>query len=585
MSFKLELLPDGWAVGTIPDLISDGVFTDGDWVETKDQDPSGNIRLLQLADIGDGYFINKSSRYMNLQTAKYLNCTFLSEKDVLIARMPDPLGRACLMPALNYQAVTVVDVCVVRGNKEHFSPHWLMYFINSPDFRNAIASLQSGSTRKRISRGNLSKIKLPIPPRNEQTRIVEKLEELFSDLDDGVLELKAAQIKLSQYRQSLLKSAVEGSLTAEWREQNKVQETGEQLLEQLLKERREHWEKEKLSEFEAKGKSPPNDWQKKYPEPVQPDSTDLPDLPEGWTWATLSQIGWLDRGRSKHRPRNAEHLYGGKFPFIQTGDIREADTYITSSSRTYSEAGLAQSRLWPKGTMCITIAANIGETAILGIDACFPDSVVGFIPALPEMQVEFVELVFRTLKQKLEEEAPATAQKNINLAVLSKVVIPLPPLSEQDFIVKQLSTAFTAINIQDHETKKGLVRAEAQRKNILKEAFSGQLVLQNPKDAPASVLLEKIKADRVELDKKTNPKRTKKITSIKVNAMETIEEVLKSRTDWMDAQEAFRECGVTDGTDTDRIEELYAELRKLDKDGRLDVERHGDYDVLKLKVE
>lgn len=563
---KLESLPKGWVELPLGEVIH----------PQKGKKPSD---LGEKSDHRTIPYINIKAFEKGIFTeyAPEQDMPYCEEKDILLVWDGARAGLA------GRGVKGYVGSTLSRINSDLVNSDYLFHFMHS--IYGTLNTQTKGVGIPHINPNVLNNIPFYLPPENEQFRIVEKLEELLSELDDGVSELKAAQIKLSQYRQSLLKSAVEGSLTADWREKNKVQETGEQLLERILKERREHWEKDKLSEFEAKGKSPPNYWQKKYPEPVQPDSTDLPDLPEGWTWATLSQIGWLDRGRSKHRPRNAKHLYGGSFPFIQTGDIRESDTYIMSSGRTYSDAGLAQSRLWPKGTMCITIAANIGETAILGIDACFPDSVVGFIPALPEMQVEFVELVFRTLKQKLEEEAPATAQKNINLAVLSKVVIPLPPLSEQDFIVKQLSTAFTAINIQDHETKKGLVRAEAQRKNILKEAFSGQLVLQNPKDAPASVLLEKIKADRVELDKKTNPKRTKKTTSIKVNAMETIEEVLKSRTDWMDAQEAFRECGVTDGTDTDRIEELYAELRKLDKDGRLDVERHGDYDVLKLKVE
>ena len=239
---EIEKLPRGWAMTTIPSLISGGVFTDGDWVESKDQDPDGSVRLLQLADIGDGFFINKSNRFLNEETANYLNCTYLKPNDVLVARMPDPLGRACLMPKLKQASVTVVDVCVIRPAKnEHFNSSWIMHFINSPDFRGKIAALQSGSTRKRISRGNLSKIEFPLPPRNEQDRIVEKLDELFSELDAGVNELKAAQVKLNNYRQSLLKSAVEGVLTQKWRNDNKgkIEETGQELLNRILIERKQ----------------------------------------------------------------------------------------------------------------------------------------------------------------------------------------------------------------------------------------------------------------------------------------------------------------------------------------------------------
>ncbi|MBE7526228.1 MAG: restriction endonuclease subunit S [Burkholderiales bacterium] len=190
-------LPRGWAYACLPELISsDGVFVDGDWVESKDQDPDGNVRLIQLADIGDGRYLDKSNRFLNQSKAIELGCTFLKRGDVLVARMPDPLGRACIFLDDRKQAVTVVDVCVVRGRLEHFDHTWLMHFINSPSFRADIHSLQSGSTRNRISRGNLSTLKLPVPPRAEQTRIVAKLEELLSDLDAGVAELKAAQKKL-----------------------------------------------------------------------------------------------------------------------------------------------------------------------------------------------------------------------------------------------------------------------------------------------------------------------------------------------------------------------------------------------------
>jgi type I restriction enzyme S subunit len=135
----------------------------------------------------------------------------------------------------------------------------------------------------------------------EQTRIVAKLEELLSDLDAGVAELKAAQKKLAQYRQSLLKAAVEGALTAEWRAKNTPTETGAQLLERILTERRARWEAKQLAKFKEQGKTPPKDWQKKYPEPVQPDTTDLPELPEGWVWITLiRRLAMITRAGSEH---------------------------------------------------------------------------------------------------------------------------------------------------------------------------------------------------------------------------------------------------------------------------------------------
>lgn len=152
------------------------VFVDGDWVESKDQDPDGDVRLIQLADIGDGYFIDKSSRYLTKDKAKLLRCTFLKEGDILIARMPDPLGRACVFPKMEQECVTVVDVCIIRPNPKTTDSRWLMHCINSEITRNQINSYISGATRQRISRGNLSKIEIDFPPLEEQRRIASILD-------------------------------------------------------------------------------------------------------------------------------------------------------------------------------------------------------------------------------------------------------------------------------------------------------------------------------------------------------------------------------------------------------------------------
>ena len=161
-------------------------------------------------------------------------------------------------------------------------------------------------------------------------------------------------------------------------------------------------------------------------------------LPDGWQNVKLSDLGEINRGRSRHRPRYAEHLYGGPYPFIQTGDIKNSGGRITHYQQTYSEAGLAQSRLWPSGTLCITIAANIAETAILTFPACFPDSVVGFVADQSKCDVRFVEYSFRYLKRKIQHEASGSVQDNINLQTLEKLRLLLPPLPEQRAIASIL---------------------------------------------------------------------------------------------------------------------------------------------------
>lgn len=158
-----------------------------------------------------------------------------------------------------------------------------------------------------------------------------------------------------------------------------------------------------------------------------------------WPQSTLAEVGTLERGRSRHRPRYAFHLFGGPYPFIQTGEVREARKYIRKFEQTYSEAGLAQSRLWPKGTLCITIAANIAELAILSFDACFPDSVLGFTPDKDKADLDFIYYTLTYFQRELKHAGEGSVQDNINLSTFEDIRFPMPTLVEQRAIATVLS--------------------------------------------------------------------------------------------------------------------------------------------------
>ena len=178
---------------------------------------------------------------------------------------------------------------------------------------------------------------------------------------------------------------------------------------------------------------------------------------KGWKTNKLGELGLLARGVSKHRPRNAPELLGGTMPLIQTGDVANAEMYITTYNSTYSDLGVSQSKVWKAGTLCITIAATIGKCAILSFDACFPDSVVGFMAESSKTNNEYMFFIFKCLQKILEMNAPAVAQKNINLAVLNALQIPLPPLSLQ----QQFAEKISAIEAQKELVKQSIAETQA----------------------------------------------------------------------------------------------------------------------------
>jgi type I restriction enzyme S subunit len=190
----------------------------------------------------------------------------------------------------------------------------------------------------------------------------------------------------------------------------------------------------------------------------------------------LPEVGELGRGKSKHRPRNDPRLYGGQYPFIQTGDVARSGGRVTMHSQTYNEAGLAQSRLWPERTVCITIAANIADSGFLSYPACFPDSVVGLIANEAVALPEYMELFIRTAWRDLAAFAPATAQANINLAILSEVAVALPPIEEQREIVRRASRMLQLADDLLARCDSAVRSVHRTSQAVLAKAFRGELV-------------------------------------------------------------------------------------------------------------
>ena len=389
---------------------------------------------------------------------------------------------------------------------------FLCHQLNTTDYHPFV----TGSTRLKLTSSAMKQIPMVVPPAAEQTRIVAKLEELLSDLDAGVAELKAAQKKLAQYRQSLLKAAVEGTLTAEWRAKHTPAETGAQLLERILQERRARWEAKQLARFKEQGKTPPKDWQKKYPEPVQPDTTGLPELPQGWIWASLDMLGEIASGVAKGTKRDSD-VEVREVPYLRVAnvqrgflDLAEVKT-ILATERDIVELTLqAGDILFNEG----------GDRDKLGRGWVWRDQVANCIhqnhvfrmrpylrEALPELISHHGNTFGKTWFQNAGKQTTNLA--SINMTMLRIFPVPLGPAVEQRELLNQLEVQIEHLDRQQQAVELALKQSTAQRQNILRAAFEGQLVPQDPNDEPASVLLARIRAERAAREAVKKPRGRK----------------------------------------------------------------------------
>lgn len=500
-----DSLPPGWATCRIGDLVaSDGVFVDGDWVESKDQDPHGDVRLIQLADVGEGRFLDKSARFLTKKSARNLSCTFLKTGDLLVARMPDPLGRCCIFPLEGDEKyVTVVDVCIVRPGASPVDRQYLMYLINSPTTRGRIEAMQSGSTRKRISRKKLATIPLPLAPINEQRRIVSKLDELLSELADGIESLTIAREQLEAYRQAVLKHAFEGKLTAQWREEHKGQvETIDQLLERIPSPQQPRGGRQPSREvIEGIGALAVN-------KPAKP-------APTGWSWVPLLRITRQETGHTPSR-KHPEYWDGDEF-WIGIADARlNHGREIHNTIQKVTQAGLENSsaRTLPAGTVCLSRTASVGYVCVMAEPMATSQDFATWT-CTEALDPKFLMYALMAEGEEIKRFGKGTTHTTIYFPEIRALNICLPPIEEQKLIVRTVETRLLLADKLEAEINAGLLRCHSMRQSVFRSAYAGKLVEQDPSDEPASVLLEQISAEKQALAQKSRSGRRKAKTKEK----------------------------------------------------------------------
>lgn len=420
-------IPDNWLWVRLGDYCLD-MFSGKSPVYSKTPTPYTVIGQAANQQAGIDYSQIKYTiaEFWNSMDPKY----FLLENDVLLNTLGHgTLGRSGIVLNLEQKLITDGHLFVFRLFNAVASKYFYYYLQYK---RQEIEKSANGSTNQTfLSLKRTKQWLLPIPPLAEQERIVAKIEELLplvSEYDEAEKRLSTLNSDFpDKLRKAILQQAVQGKLT----ERDPSDEPASELLKRI------HVEKAKLI-TEGKIRR-----EKSLP-PITEDDCPF-EIPDEWEWVRLTDVGEVSRGRSKHRPRNDTVLYkDGKYPLIQTGDVARSGGSIRSCSSFYNDAGLEQSRMWPKGTLCLTIAANIADVGILDFDACFPDSVVGFNAFSPITSNKYFLYMLMAYRAILDSMATRSAQKNINLDTIASLAYPLPPLAEQQRIVDCVEELFAA---------------------------------------------------------------------------------------------------------------------------------------------
>lgn len=425
-------LPGNWCwtkITVITDILNGFAFKSQHY-------SSAGIRIIRITNVQDGFIQDKKPVYYPLESQKEITSFMLKDGDFLMS-LTGNVGRVAIIDASFLPAALNQRVACLRiKSEDSVRKEYIFYFCLQKQFVSDCIKSAKGSAQLNMSTEWLKEYPIPLPPLAEQQRIVDRIESLFAKLDEAKEKAQAVVDSFETRKAAILHKAFAGELTAKWREEHGVG--------------MESWEKYKFNE-----------------------------------------LGTLERGRSKHRPRNDPKLFGGKYPFIQTGDVARSGMYITEHTQTLSEVGAEQSKLFPKGTLCITIAANIGDVSILTYDCCFPDSVVGFTPNERTLS-EYIYYLMSTLQREIEANAPATAQKNINLRILNDLLLDIPSVAEQTQIVNQVEYLF----FQEQHAKEAaeivLDQIELMKKSILARAFRGELGTNDPSEESAVELLRQV---------------------------------------------------------------------------------------------
>ncbi len=400
----------------------------------------------------------------------------------------------------------IEDCCfqntVIRFRSNTVFPKYALHVFSHFARNGLFSRVSKGVGIHHLSADRFSTSPFLVPPHAEQRRIVAKIEELFSDLDAGVAVLERARANLKRYRAAVLKGAVEGKLTEDWRAQHPEIEPASVLLERILTERRRRWEKDQLARFARAGKEPPKGWHDRYDSPIEPDG-DISALPSGWKWATTQQCcAYVTKGTT---PAHSELFPSrGDIPFIKIYNLTKdgsldfslEPTFISGS--THNSGVMTRSHVFPGDVLMNIVGPPLGKVSII------PDiyaewnvnqaiAIFRPLPGVEKRYFSYCLLTSHILTWATSKSKATAGQHNLTLEIVRKLPIPVPPLEEQTEIADELDRRLSVVRSLEAQVEANLKRAARLRQGILKRAFEGRLVPQDPTDEPGSRLLKRVR--------------------------------------------------------------------------------------------
>lgn len=546
-------LPESWVIGTVADIY-DSVKGSVDPMDSE------ILPYIGLEHLSKGGGIESIGSSENLQSIK----TGFQSGDVLYGKLRPYLNKHAVV---DFAGVCSTDIIVFR-TKGEYPARFLDYFFGLPSVIQRTSEQSKGINLPRVNTSIISALEIPIPPVKEAARIVAKLDKAMQRVEASQERLEKLPGLLKQFRQAVLAAAISGRLTETWRAENPQSETGADLLTQIRAERRAQWEEKQLAKMKGKQHTLNDSWKQKYEEPAEPDTSELPELPEGWVWTGFPHVAALEPNALKAGPFGSALK---KDFYTSTGYKIYGQEQVIKQDPYYGDyfidekrfKTLSSCRVKP-GDILISLVGTIGKALVLPSDI-----LPGIInPRLVKLSLDKKTIVPEyakiyidspSVKDYLQLVSHGGTMDVLNLSILKELPLPLPSFAEQQEIVRQVNHYFTLADALEDRFEQAAALVEQLPQVLLAKAFSGQLVPQDPNDEPASVLLERLRNTPALTKAKRVPKSPKSNFQLELAVPQSLIEILNHHPDGISPEKLFSLAGFTDAD----VDSFYQELARL----------------------